>query len=98
MSLEEKRIYDMPLRFNRRFTAGLFRINLSRSGLTWSVGRRGAWLTVGRDRVRTSVGIPGTGLGWYEQRRIALTRIPILTILAICFVVVIGVAVALLLH
>jgi hypothetical protein len=83
----------MPLRFYRRFNAGPFRINLSRSGVSSSIGRQGARLTIGRDHVRTSVGIPGTGLGWYEQRRIAATRNPILLILGIGFVVL-GIAAA----
>jgi hypothetical protein len=85
----------MPLRFYRRFTASLFRVNLSRSGVSGSIGRRGAWLTIGRDRLRTSVGIPGTGLGWYGQRRIAATRHLVLAILGIGFVVI-AVVVALL--
>jgi hypothetical protein len=85
----------MPLRFYRRFNAGPFRINLSRSGVSSSIGRGGAWLTIGRDRVRTSVGIPGTGLGWYEQRRITAARNPILHIVGIGFVVL-GIAAALL--
>jgi hypothetical protein len=87
----------MPLRFYRRFAVGLFRANLSRSGVSWSIGRRGAWLTMERDRVRTSVGIPRTGLGWYEQRRIAAIRNPILYFLGISFVVI-GVVIALLWH
>jgi hypothetical protein len=87
----------MPLRFNRRFTAGLFRVNLSRSGVLWSLGRRGVWLTIGRNRVRTSVGIPGTGIGWYEQRAIAAGHNAILRILVIGFLVL-GVAVAFLWH
>jgi Protein of unknown function (DUF4236) len=82
----------MPLRFYRRFSAGPFRINLSRSGVSSSIGRQGAQLTIGRNRVRTSIGIPGTGLGWYEQRRIAATRNPILH-LGIGFVVL-GIAAA----
>jgi Protein of unknown function (DUF4236) len=77
----------MPLRFYRRFNAGPFRINLSRSGVSSSIGRRGAWLTIGRDHMRASVGIPGTGLGWYEQRRITAMRNPILRILGIGFLV-----------
>ena len=60
----------MPLRFYRRFRAGPFRMNLSKSGVSYSVGRKGAWLTMGHDRVRASVGLPGTGLGYYEQRRL----------------------------
>ncbi len=44
-------------------------MNVSTRGVSWSVGGRGAWVTFGDGRVRTSLGIPGTGLGWYEQRR-----------------------------
>jgi Protein of unknown function (DUF4236) len=61
----------MPLRFYRRVR--LFpgaRINLSRRGASLSVGRRGAWLTLGHGRVRETVGMPGTGLSWYEQQRV----------------------------
>jgi Protein of unknown function (DUF4236) len=87
----------MPLRFNRRFTAGPFRVNLSRSGVSWSLGRRGMWLTIGRNRVRTSVGIPGTGFGWYEERPTAARFNAILWILGIGFLVL-GVAVAFLWH
>jgi hypothetical protein len=60
----------MPFRFYRRFRAGPFRMNLSKSGVSYSIGRKGAWLTMGHDRVRASAGLPGTGLGWYEQRRL----------------------------
>jgi Protein of unknown function (DUF4236) len=60
----------MPFRFYRRFRAGPFRMNVSKRGVSWSIGGRGAWLTVGRGRVRESVDLPGTGLGWYRQRRI----------------------------
>jgi hypothetical protein len=59
----------MPLRFYRRFRAGPLRVNLSKHRVSWSVGGRGAWVTFGDGRVRTSLGIPGTGLGWYEQRQ-----------------------------
>jgi hypothetical protein len=45
-------------------------MNLSKSGVSYSVGRKGAWLTMGHDRLRASAGLPGTGLGWYEQRRL----------------------------
>jgi Protein of unknown function (DUF4236) len=61
----------MPLRFYRRIR--LFpgaRLNLSKRGASVSVGRRGAWLTMGHGRMRESVGIPGTGLSWYEQQRV----------------------------
>jgi Protein of unknown function (DUF4236) len=60
----------MPLRFYRRFRAGPFRMNLSKSGVSYSFGRKGAWLTTGHNHARVSVGLPGSGLGWYEQRRL----------------------------
>jgi hypothetical protein len=60
----------MPLRFYRRFRTGPFRMNVSKRGVSYSVGGRGAWLTLGRGRVRTSVGIPGTGVYLYQQRRL----------------------------
>lgn len=58
----------MPFRFQRRFRAGPFRMNLSKRGASMSVGTKGAWFTTGNGRQRVSVGIPGTGLGWYRQR------------------------------
>lgn len=60
----------MPLRFYRRFRTGPFRINLGKRGASFSVGRRGAWLTLGHGRVRETVGLPGTGLSYYEQQRL----------------------------
>jgi Protein of unknown function (DUF4236) len=58
----------MPLRFYRRFRVGLFRMNLSRR-VSYGFGGRGLWLTVGPRHSRTSAGLPGTGLYWYQQRR-----------------------------
>jgi uncharacterized protein DUF4236 len=37
------------------------RLNLSRSGISTSVGVRGAHVTVGHGKVRTTVGLPGSG-------------------------------------
>lgn len=68
--MERVRGVAMPFRFYRRFGAGPFRINVSKGGLSYSIGRRGAWLTFGRGRVRETVGLPGTGLSWYQQRRL----------------------------
>ena len=60
----------MPLQFYRRFYAGRhLRMNLSRRGVSDSFGGRGLWLTVSSRHSRTSVGLPGTGLYWYQQRR-----------------------------
>lgn len=40
------------------------RLNLSRSGVSTSVGVRGAHVTIGHGQVRKTVGIPGTGLSY----------------------------------
>jgi hypothetical protein len=55
----------MGFRFHRtvRLLPGL-RLNLSKSGVSASVGTRGAWLTFGRNGTRTTVGIPGTGISY----------------------------------
>jgi Protein of unknown function (DUF4236) len=64
----------MPLRFYRRYRFGPGRLNFSKRGVSYSFGGRGAWVTVGRRGVRTSVGIPGTGLYWTEQRQLSQRR------------------------
>src|SRR5215471_17285908 len=55
----------MGFRFHRsiRMLPG-FRLNLSKSGVSASVGTRGAWLTFGRNGTRTTVGLPGTGISY----------------------------------
>jgi uncharacterized protein DUF4236 len=59
------------LRFRRTFRIGPgLRLNLSKSGVSASVGRRGSWFTVGPRGTRETVGIPGTGLSYTEQQRI----------------------------
>lgn len=40
------------------------RINLSRSGLSTSIGVRGAHITLGHSKVRETVGLPGTGISY----------------------------------
>jgi hypothetical protein len=40
------------------------RVNLSKSGASLSVGRRGATVNFGKRDVRTTVGLPGTGLSY----------------------------------
>ncbi len=68
----------MRFRFFRRIRIipGL-RLNLSKSGVSASIGTRGAWFTIGRKGTRTTVGLPGTGLYWTEakswKRHLALT-------------------------
>lgn len=59
----------MGFRFYRRrsLIPGL-RLNLSRSGPSFTFGVRGAHVTVGRRGVTRTVGIPGTGV-FYTSRR-----------------------------
>lgn len=60
----------MGVRFRRRIriAPGIY-LNLSGSGVSASVGPRGASLTFGRQGVHSNLGIPGTGL--YSRDRIA---------------------------
>ena len=60
----------MGLRFQRRIKVlpGL-RINLSKSGVGFSVGGRGAHIGItARGQRYTSIGMPGTGLSWREYQ------------------------------
>lgn len=58
----------MPFRFSRRISVipGL-RLNVSKSGVSASIGHRGAWYTVGSRGQRVTVGLPGTGLFWTQK-------------------------------
>jgi hypothetical protein len=61
----------MGFRFRRRFTIGPgLRINASKSGISTSVGTRGAWFTVGHGKTRETVGLPGSGLSYTQEQRI----------------------------
>jgi len=55
----------MGFRFRRsiKILPGI-RLNLSRSGVSASVGVRGAHVTVGHGKVRETVGLPGTGISY----------------------------------
>ncbi len=56
----------MGFRFQRRIgLAPGLRLNVSKSGLSVSVGERGARLTIGRTP-RITLGAPGTGLSWTQ--------------------------------
>jgi hypothetical protein len=57
----------MGFRFYRRvrIIPGV-RLNLSKSGVSASIGGRGAWFTLGPKGTRSTVGLPGTGL-YYTQ-------------------------------
>jgi hypothetical protein len=41
-----------------------YTLNLGKSGVSTSLGGRGAWYTVGRGRSRTTLGLPGTGISY----------------------------------
>ena len=58
----------MGFRFQRRIRIlpGLS-INLSKSGISTSVGARGAHVTVGKRGVTGSVGVPGTGMSFVKK-------------------------------
>jgi hypothetical protein len=55
----------MGFRFRRsvKILPGV-RLTLSRSGVSTSVGGRGAWLTFGRRGTRATVGLPGSGISY----------------------------------
>ena len=57
----------MPIRFRRTFRIlpGV-RVNVSRHGVSTTVGPRGMHLTFNRYGVRQDVGVPGTGLSEYS--------------------------------
>ena len=58
----------MGFRFHRRLSFGPgLRLNFSRSGVSTSVGGRGAWFTFGPRGTRTTVGLPGSGISYTEQ-------------------------------
>src|SRR5262249_29389277 len=70
LALGERRIgerdqRDMPLRFRRSITLikGVT-LNLSKSGASVSMGPPGAHGTVGRNGVRATAGVPGSGLSY----------------------------------
>jgi hypothetical protein len=58
----------VPFHFRRslRIAPGI-RLNLSKSGVSTSVGARGAHVTLGNGRVWTTVGLPAIGLSYTES-------------------------------
>jgi Protein of unknown function (DUF4236) len=55
----------MGFRFRRRIKLlpGIS-LNVSKSGISTSIGGRGAHITVGHGKVRETVGLPGTGISY----------------------------------
>lgn len=61
----------MGFRFRRRISIGPgLRLNVSKSGISTSVGTRGAWFTTGHGKTRETVGLPGTGVSYTEQQSV----------------------------
>jgi hypothetical protein len=63
----------MPLRFHRVISIipGLLRINLSKGGISGSVGPRGADINIGKQGITTNAGLPGTGLSYRQKLGVA---------------------------
>lgn len=60
----------MGLRFRKSVSFGPFRVNLSRSGVGYSVGGPGFRTGIrSNGRRYTSVGLPGTGLSYQTEQR-----------------------------
>ena len=58
----------MGFRFRKSFGAGPFRVNLSKSGVGWSVGGKGARYTKKvNSGTRTTLSVPGTGLSYVSE-------------------------------
>ena len=62
----------MGFRFQRRvkILPGV-RLNVSKGGVSTSLGTRGAGITLGRGKRRTTVGIPGSGLSHTSVESVA---------------------------
>lgn len=94
----------MGFRFRKtiRIAPGV-RLNLSKSGVSTSIGRPGATINLGKRGVRGTVGLPGTGLSYSEMlstRELGASapdgRVSSggTSILKICFVIIVAVLAA----
>jgi hypothetical protein len=55
----------MPFRFRKIFSLGKgLRLNISKRGISSSIGRPGATLNISKRGIRPTVGLPGTGLSF----------------------------------
>src|SRR3954464_15309168 len=73
---------DMGLRFHRVFSVlpgG--RINLSKSGLSTSVGPRSADVNIGRHGVTTNASLPGTGLSYRSKLGSKTSRMGVIALI-----------------
>ena len=59
----------MGFRFRKSINMGPFRVNLSKSGIGYNVGGKGARYTkTANGKTRTTLNIPGTGLSYVEEK------------------------------
>jgi uncharacterized membrane protein YhaH (DUF805 family) len=58
-----RNVLGIQFRRSLRIAPGI-RLNLSRSGISTSIGQRGASVTLSRRGTYANVGLPGTGLSW----------------------------------
>jgi hypothetical protein len=62
-------VIRMGLNFRKSLSIGkLFRINFSKGGIGVSAGVKGARVSLGKNGVRETVSLPGTGLSWTERQ------------------------------
>jgi hypothetical protein len=60
----------MGFRFRKRIKiAPGISLNLSKSGISTSLGGKGFTVNIGRGKTRTTVGLPGTGISYSTTRR-----------------------------
>ena len=60
----------MGLRFRKSIKFGIFRVNLSKTGIGWSVGIPGARYTkMANGRTRITTGLPRTGISWVKETK-----------------------------
>ena len=79
----------MGFRFQRRIRIlPGFRLNVSKTGVSGSVGRRGAWFTFGPRGTRETIGIPGSGLSYTEQQRRGVVGPGVIVLVALMMVLV----------
>ena len=59
----------MGFRFRKSINLGPIRINLSKSGVGYSVGTKGARITkTAKGGTRTTLSIPGTGISFVKEK------------------------------
>jgi hypothetical protein len=73
----------MPLRFRRsiRIAPGV-RINVGKRSVSTNTGKRGADITLGGGHIRTTIGVPGSGISYIETTpKRTKRRAPVIAIL-----------------